>query len=151
METVEINIERRSGSGKGAARKLRSAGRVPAILYGPKRSAAQISVQTEQFERRLVHLEGSQLIRLVHTDGGDAELHERMRKGLSMTAVADLLLLCAWCYAYRDEHDDARFVYRQAKEREGSHRLDVAMPKLAAWIDEYRKEHPDLDQPDADE
>jgi hypothetical protein len=81
----------------------------------------------------------------------DTELHERMRKGLSMTAGADLLLLCAWCYAYRGEHDDARFVYRQAKEREGSHRLDVAMPKLAVWIDEYRKEHPDLDQPDADE
>jgi hypothetical protein len=81
----------------------------------------------------------------------EGELHERMRKGLSMTAGADLLLLCAWCYAYRGEHDDARFVYRQAKEREGSHRLDVAMPALAAWIEEYRKEHPDLDQPDADE
>jgi hypothetical protein len=81
----------------------------------------------------------------------EGELHERMRKGLSMTAGADLLLLCAWCYAYRGEHDDARFVYRQAREREGSHRLDVAMPSLAAWIEEYRKEHPDLDQPDADE
>ena len=81
----------------------------------------------------------------------DVELHDRMRKGLSMTAGADLLLLCAWCYAYRDEHDDARFAYRQAKDREGSHRLDVAMPKLAAWIEEYRKEHPDLDTPDAEE
>jgi tetratricopeptide (TPR) repeat protein len=81
----------------------------------------------------------------------ESELHERMRKGLSMTAGADLLLLCAWCYAYRGEHDDARFAYRQSKEREGSHRLDVAMPKLAAWIDEYRKEHPELDQADADE
>lgn len=81
----------------------------------------------------------------------DHELHERMRKGLSMTAGADLLMLCAWCYAYKGEHEDARFSYRQAKDREGSHRLDVAMPKLAQWIDEYRKEHPDLDQPDADE
>jgi hypothetical protein len=81
----------------------------------------------------------------------EVELHERMRKGLSMTAGADLLLLCAWCYAYRGEHDDARFSYRQSKDREGSHRLDVAMPKLAAWIEEYRKEHPELDQPDADE
>jgi hypothetical protein len=81
----------------------------------------------------------------------EVELHERMRKGLSMTAGADLLLLCAWCYAYRGEHDDARFAYRQAKEREGSQRLDVAMPKLAAWIAEYKAEHPELDQPDADE
>jgi hypothetical protein len=81
----------------------------------------------------------------------EVELHERMRKGLSMTAGADLLMLCAWCYAYRGEHDDARFAYRQAKEREGSHRLDVAMPTLAAWIDEYRKEHPDIDRADTEE
>ena len=81
----------------------------------------------------------------------DTELHERMRKGLSMTAGADLLILCAWCYAYRGEHDDARFAYRQSKEREGSHRLDIAMPKVHQWIEEYRKEHPDVDQPDTDE
>ena len=81
----------------------------------------------------------------------DTELHERMRKGLSMTAGADLLLLCAWCYAYRGEHEDARFAYRQSKDREGSQRLDVAMPKLALWVEEYRKEHPDIDQPETDE
>jgi len=81
----------------------------------------------------------------------DTELHERMRKGLSMTAGADLLLLCAWCYAYRGEHDDARFAYRQSKDREGSQRLDVAMPKLAQWVEEYRKEHPDIDQPETEE
>jgi hypothetical protein len=81
----------------------------------------------------------------------DTELHERMRKGLSMTAGADLLLLCAWCYAYKGELDDAKFCYRQAKDREGSQRLDVAMPKLNQWIDEFRKEHPDVDRPDIDE
>jgi hypothetical protein len=81
----------------------------------------------------------------------DIELHDRMRKGLSMTAGSDLLLLCAWCYAYRGEHEDARFCYRESKDREGSHRLEVAMPALAAWIAEYKNEHPELDQVDADE
>src|SRR4051812_32182288 len=81
----------------------------------------------------------------------ESELHDRMRKGLSMTAGADLLMLCAWCYAHKGEHDDARFCYRQAKDREGSHRLDIAMPKLHAWIEDYRKEHPELDTPDVDE
>jgi hypothetical protein len=79
------------------------------------------------------------------------ELHERMRKGLSMTAGADLLLLCAWAYAFRGEHEDARFSWRQAKDREGSHRLDVTMPKLAEWMAKYREEHPDLETPDPDE
>src|SRR5689334_4230837 len=39
----------------------------------------------------------------------EAELHERMRKGLSMTAGRDLLLLCACYYAHRGEHDEAKF------------------------------------------
>jgi hypothetical protein len=81
----------------------------------------------------------------------DAELHDRMRKGLSMTAGRDLLLLCAWVYAKRGEHDDARFAWRQAMDREGSQRLEISMPKLAEWLTEYRKEHPDLDTPDVDE
>ena len=78
METVEITVERRTGTGKGAARKLRVTGRVPGVLYGPKRAAASVSVDGEQFERRLAHLEGSHLIRLVSAGGTDAELHERM-------------------------------------------------------------------------
>ena len=81
----------------------------------------------------------------------DHELHDRMRKGLSMTAGADLLLLCAWCYATKGEHEDARFSWRQAREREGSHRLDVTMPKLHEWMQKYKQEHPDIDAADVDE
>jgi hypothetical protein len=81
----------------------------------------------------------------------DTELHDRMRKGLAMTAGRDLLLLCAWAYAQRDEHDEARFAWRHAMEREGSQRLEVAMPKLAAWIAEYKETRPELDEPDPDD
>jgi hypothetical protein len=79
------------------------------------------------------------------------ELHERMRKGLSMTAGSDLLLLCAWCYAQRGEHEEARFSWQQAKQREGSQRLDVAMPKLAEWMVAYVKEHPEVETPEPEE
>ena len=81
----------------------------------------------------------------------DDEIHDRMRKGLSMTAGRDLLLLCAWAYASRGEHDDARFAWRQARDREGSQRLDIAMPALAAWMTSYLAAHPDLDDPDPDD
>jgi hypothetical protein len=81
----------------------------------------------------------------------DTELHDRMRKGLAMTAGRDLLLLCAWAYAQRGEHDEARFAWRHAMQREGSQRLDVAMPKLAAWMAEYKQAHPDIDEPDPDD
>lgn len=78
----------------------------------------------------------------------DGELHDRMRKGLSMTAGRDLLLLCAWAYAQRGEHDEARFSWRQAIQREGSQRLEIAMPKLAEWMLEYKQAHPDIDAVD---
>jgi hypothetical protein len=81
----------------------------------------------------------------------EAELHERTRKGLQMTVGRDLLLLCAWAHAHRGEPDDARFAWRQAMEREGNQRLEVAMPKLAAWMTEYKQAHPELDEPEPDD
>ncbi|MGN6106346.1 MAG: hypothetical protein ACTHU0_14660 [Kofleriaceae bacterium] len=81
----------------------------------------------------------------------DNDLYDRMRKGLSMTAGRDLLLLCAWAYAHRGDHDEARFAWRQAMEREGSQRLEIAMPKLATWMTEYRQAHPELDAPEPEE
>jgi large subunit ribosomal protein L25 len=77
METVEITIERRADHGKGAARKLRRAGKVPGVLYGPKRKTTSIVVDAGEIERKLTHLEGSHLIRLLHA-GREPELHERM-------------------------------------------------------------------------
>ena len=77
METVEITIERRDDHGKGPARRLRAGGKVPGILYGPKRTTTSIAVSAEEFEKKIVHLEGSHLIRLVNDGGKDAELHDK--------------------------------------------------------------------------
>jgi hypothetical protein len=84
-------------------------------------------------------------------DIDDTELHERMRKGLSMTTGRELLLLCAWAYAQRGEHDEARFAWRHAMQREGVARIDVTMPRLVAWMTDYARDHPELDQPEPDE
>ena len=82
----------------------------------------------------------------------DGELHDRMRKGLSMTAGADLLAAVrVGCTRTAATHDEAMFAWRQSREREGSQRLDVAMPKLAAWMAKYRVDHPEVDQPEPDE
>jgi large subunit ribosomal protein L25 len=44
MESNEILIERRDTRGKGHARKLRSAGRIPGVFYGPGRSAIALTL-----------------------------------------------------------------------------------------------------------
>jgi large subunit ribosomal protein L25 len=51
MET-KLVAERREGTGKGVARKLRAAGRVPAVLYGQDQESVAISVDA----RELIHL-----------------------------------------------------------------------------------------------
>lgn len=78
------------------------------------------------------------------------ELHTRMVKGLGMTAGRDLLLLCAWAFAQRGEHDEAIFCWQHANEREGSQTLQIAMPKLAVWMTTYRVAHPEVDAPAVD-
>jgi large subunit ribosomal protein L25 len=77
MEMVEVRIERRDGGGKGRARKMRRAGVIPAIFYGPKRTTAAIAVRADEFKQKLARLEGSHLIRLVHDGGKDADLHDK--------------------------------------------------------------------------
>jgi large subunit ribosomal protein L25 len=49
---AKLVAERREGTGKGVARKLRAAGRVPAVLYGQGQESVSISVDA----RELVHL-----------------------------------------------------------------------------------------------
>jgi large subunit ribosomal protein L25 len=78
METVQIAIEKRTDYGKGAARRLRASGKVPGVIYGPKRTTTPIFIGAEECERKLTHLEGAHLIRLVHSTGADPDLHERM-------------------------------------------------------------------------
>ena len=77
MDAVEISIERRADTGKGAIGRLRRTGVVPAVFYGPKRNTVHINVSAAEFEKKLLHLEGSHLIRLIN-GAGDAELHDKM-------------------------------------------------------------------------
>jgi len=77
MEMVEITVERRESRGKSEARRLRRAGAIPAVFYGPKRTTVAVALKAEEFDRKLSHLEGSHLIRLVNDGGKDAELHDK--------------------------------------------------------------------------
>jgi large subunit ribosomal protein L25 len=54
----KLRAERRDGTGKGASRKIRAAGRVPAVVYG--RGSEPLHVSVDQKE----------LIHLLHTEAG---------------------------------------------------------------------------------
>lgn len=71
MDTLELAVERRSDAGKGPARRHRGKGRIPAVVYGPARPPVSVMVDAREFERNVVRLEGSQLVRL-RADAADA-------------------------------------------------------------------------------
>lgn len=52
-DTVHLNAEPRSDSGKGASRRLRHQGLVPAIVYGGDRDPAMISIAHNEFIHEL--------------------------------------------------------------------------------------------------
>lgn len=50
MEQVLIKADKRNSTGKGVARKLRAAGRIPAILYGTNVEPVSITVSARDWE-----------------------------------------------------------------------------------------------------
>jgi large subunit ribosomal protein L25 len=58
MAEVKLTAESREGVGKGAARKIRAAGKVPAVLYGPAVEPMRLAV------------DALQLWHALHTDAG---------------------------------------------------------------------------------
>lgn len=61
MASAQLKAELRSESGKGAARKLRAAGRVPAILYGRGEETRSLTLDGHELSRILasVHVENT--------------------------------------------------------------------------------------------
>ncbi len=94
METVDIGIETREPNKKGDARRMRRAGRIPAIVYGRKRTARAVSLNADEFDKKLARLEGSHLIRLLHGEPRDADLHEKVAllREVQMHPVTALVL-----------------------------------------------------------
>ena len=50
MKNVTLKAEPREGTGKGVARKLRQAGKVPAVLYGRDMDAVHLAVDAHDAE-----------------------------------------------------------------------------------------------------
>jgi large subunit ribosomal protein L25 len=72
MEEITLSVEARNDRGKGAARRLRRSGKVPAVFYGPKSTATPIAVDRKDFAAHVANLEGSHLIRF-QSPAGDLQ------------------------------------------------------------------------------
>ena len=65
MASASLSAEARSETGKGVARKLRAAGRVPGVVYGHAREAQSLSLVARELEKLLSSIAtGSTVIEL---------------------------------------------------------------------------------------
>lgn len=73
METQDLTVKVREGSGKSKSRVLRRSGRFPAVIYGPKMAPETISLDEREFDRKAGAGSHAQLFRLSSEDGSVAE------------------------------------------------------------------------------
>ncbi|HVL82118.1 MAG TPA: 50S ribosomal protein L25 [Actinomycetota bacterium] len=73
MKAIELTVAPRDGSGKGAARKLRTTGQLPGVLYGPGIETQSLAVPRHEFVRLLKH-HGSHALVALKVDGGNEYL-----------------------------------------------------------------------------
>lgn len=74
MAMRELVIDKREGTGKGAAKRLRRAGRVPAVLYGGA-SPVNVAVSPRDILRIIQgHEASTQLLKVSFTGDGDSRM-----------------------------------------------------------------------------
>ena len=74
MATVKLAVSSREGSGKGPARRLRSDGRIPAILYGAGISdSSSISIDRRELRAALSTSAGARVVLDLQMEGGSGQ------------------------------------------------------------------------------
>lgn len=69
MASANLSASARDNGGKGTARKLRSEGRVPAIVYGHGRDPQALSINTRELEKLLDHISAESTVIDLDIDG----------------------------------------------------------------------------------
>ncbi|HCY88234.1 MAG TPA: 50S ribosomal protein L25 [Desulfobacteraceae bacterium] len=72
MELIELNVKKRETQGKGAARKIRAANAIPAIVYGAKNEPVMLTVDTPDFDKIIRENGTSGLFFDLKIDDGEA-------------------------------------------------------------------------------
>ena len=85
-EAISVSAERREIAGKGAVRAQRRPGRIPAIIYGAKKSPLTISVDWRDIEKLYTSPRFFTQIFVLQVDG---EKHEVLARDLQLHPVTD--------------------------------------------------------------
>jgi large subunit ribosomal protein L25 len=91
MDTVTIVAQRRSETGKGPARRLRRAGKLPVVLYGDGDSAA-LTIETKELQTLRQSESGANTIIDLSIEGGEPETCNAILRALQIDPVSRAML-----------------------------------------------------------
>jgi len=93
MENLfEVQAELRTDTGKGASRRLRHAGQVPAIMYGAEEEAVSLTLDHNKFIR---HLQEDAFYAHILTIEVDGKKHQAVLKDLQRHPTSDMRIMHA--------------------------------------------------------
>jgi large subunit ribosomal protein L25 len=70
MDTIQLSSEIRTQTGKGSVRKLRSTGKLPAILYGPETDTIMLTLDCTELEKALKEKSAESVLLDLRIDSG---------------------------------------------------------------------------------
>jgi len=91
MDTVKIVAQRRSETGKGPARRLRGAGKLPAVLYGRGDSVA-LTMETKELQTLRQSESGANTIIDLSIEGGEPETCNAILREVQIDPVSREML-----------------------------------------------------------
>jgi large subunit ribosomal protein L25 len=80
MKTIELNVERRTETGKGEARRARAKGRIPAVVYGAGKPTVPIHLERRALTDAFRAGAGENAIFLLKLGGSDQSRHAMIRE-----------------------------------------------------------------------
>jgi large subunit ribosomal protein L25 len=80
MKTIELDVEKRAGRGKGEARRMRAKGRIPAVVYGAGKPTVEVSVDRETLSTAFREGAGEHAIFLLKLGGSDQSRHAMIKE-----------------------------------------------------------------------
>jgi large subunit ribosomal protein L25 len=92
MEEIRITAERRREKGKGAAKRLRYGGRIPAVLYGRDTEPLPISLSTKEWRSARAHVKSNTVIKIEIKDNESTFERPAMVKEIQRENIGDKVL-----------------------------------------------------------
>ncbi len=92
MEQVLIKADRRNATGKGVARKLRGAGRIPAVLYGTNIEPVSITISARDWEHITRHMKRNVIFNMEIQEDTAADKRPVMVKAIQRNGLGTVIM-----------------------------------------------------------